>query len=194
MASHGSRIAVYQLDAKGELAHRTADYVIGEPSLYGRRNSPGYASRSEGSIMSGFAYDNVNHRLFVRDRAVNAWQPDGRILVVPIVSRKTGRLRTVTTKRPDRLIATPIGMSTHATVVKSDSNRSRTVIASPRRPGRPTPVSSAAVPLPLATRHGSAAHHFHPRDCFSISRNDLAVIKIKRCFLLTGRSGRIGKS
>ena len=34
--------------------------------------------------MSGFAYDNVNHRLFVRDRAVNAWQPDGRILVFDV--------------------------------------------------------------------------------------------------------------
>jgi len=84
VASHGSRIAVYQLDEHGELAHRTADYVIGEPSLYGRRNSPGFASRREGSIMSGFAYDNVHHRLFVRDRAVNAWQPDGRILVFDV--------------------------------------------------------------------------------------------------------------
>ncbi len=63
---------------------RTADFVIGEPSLYGRRNSPGVATRKEGSTGGGVAYDSVHHRLFVRDGSVVAWQPNGRILIFDV--------------------------------------------------------------------------------------------------------------
>ncbi len=75
---------MYQLDENGRLASRTADYVIGEASLYGRRNSPEIATRSEGSLISGIAYDNVNHRLFARDSSVIAWGPNGRLLVFDV--------------------------------------------------------------------------------------------------------------
>ena len=75
---------MYQLDENGRLASRTADYVIGETSLYGRRNSPGIATRSEGSLISGIAYDSVNHRLFARDSSVIAWHPNGRLLVFDV--------------------------------------------------------------------------------------------------------------
>ena len=69
------------MDEEGLLARHTADYVLGEPSLYGRRNSPGIATRAEGSSVGGIAYDSVHHRLFARDFSVNAWAPNGRILV-----------------------------------------------------------------------------------------------------------------
>ena len=38
-------------------------------------------TQSEGAFLNGFAYDEVYHRLFVRDSTVNAWQPRGRVLV-----------------------------------------------------------------------------------------------------------------
>ena len=79
-----SRIIVYQLDSNGLPAKRTADFAIGAPSLYGRKKSPALATRSEGSRFSGFAYDNVHHRLFVRDGSVNAWSPAGRMLVFDV--------------------------------------------------------------------------------------------------------------
>jgi DNA-binding beta-propeller fold protein YncE len=73
------------LDEEGLPASRTAEYVIGAPSRAGRgRHSPGLTTRSEGAFLNGFAYDGVNHRLFVRDSTVNAWQPRGRILVFDV--------------------------------------------------------------------------------------------------------------
>ena len=65
----------------GTLASRTADHVIGEPSLYGRRNSPGIATRSEGSLIGAVAYDSVYHRVFSADGAVIAWGANPRILI-----------------------------------------------------------------------------------------------------------------
>lgn len=63
-------------------ASRVAEYVVGAPSRYGRgRHSPGLTTQSEGAFLNGFAYDEVYHRLFVRDSTVNAWQPRGRVLV-----------------------------------------------------------------------------------------------------------------
>lgn len=69
------------MNEDGTLASRTADHVIGEPSLYGRRNSPGITTRSEGSLIGATAYDSVNHRIFSADGAVIAWGANPRILV-----------------------------------------------------------------------------------------------------------------
>lgn len=69
------------MNEDGTLASRTADHVIGEPSLYGRRNSPGIATRSEGSLIGAVAYDNVYHRVFSADGAVIAWGANPRILI-----------------------------------------------------------------------------------------------------------------
>ena len=72
------------MNEDGTLASRTAEYVIGEPSLYGRRNSPGIATRSEGSLIGAVAYDSVYHRVFSADGAVIAWGANPRILIFDV--------------------------------------------------------------------------------------------------------------
>ena len=72
------------MNEDGTLASRTADHVIGEPSLYGRRNSPGIATRSEGSLIGAVAYDSVYHRVFSADGAVIAWGANPRILIFDV--------------------------------------------------------------------------------------------------------------
>ena len=49
--------------------------------MYGRRNSPGVATRSEGSLIGAVAYDSVYHRVFSADGAVIAWGANPRILI-----------------------------------------------------------------------------------------------------------------
>jgi DNA-binding beta-propeller fold protein YncE len=52
-------------------ARRTADYAIGAPSLYARKQPVPtvVATRAAGASIGGVAYDNVNQRLIARDRA-----------------------------------------------------------------------------------------------------------------------------
>ncbi|HEY4031635.1 MAG TPA: NHL repeat-containing protein [Caulobacteraceae bacterium] len=75
---------MFQLDQGGKPTKSTADYVIGEPSLYGRKSGPEETTRSTGSRLGGYAFDEVNQRMFVRDIAVNAWAPHGRVLVYDV--------------------------------------------------------------------------------------------------------------
>lgn len=65
----GNRILVFQLDANGLPARYTADYAIGQPSRYGRKQpvTTTMASAHEGAGISGVAYDSVNDRLVAKD-------------------------------------------------------------------------------------------------------------------------------
>jgi DNA-binding beta-propeller fold protein YncE len=65
----GNRILVFQLDANGLPARYTADYAIGQPSRYGRKQpvTTTMASRREGAGINGVAYDSVYDRLIARD-------------------------------------------------------------------------------------------------------------------------------
>lgn len=65
----GNRILVFQLDANGLPARYTADYAIGQPSRYGRKQpvTTTMASRHEGAGINGVAYDSVHDRLIARD-------------------------------------------------------------------------------------------------------------------------------
>lgn len=60
---------VFQLDANGLPAKYTADFAIGQPSRYGRKQpvTTTMASAHEGAGMSGVAYDSVHDRLVARD-------------------------------------------------------------------------------------------------------------------------------
>jgi DNA-binding beta-propeller fold protein YncE len=64
-----NRILVFNLNDQGLPKKDTADYVIGEPSLYGRKQpvTTAMASRTEGAGMSGIAYDSLHDRLVARD-------------------------------------------------------------------------------------------------------------------------------
>jgi DNA-binding beta-propeller fold protein YncE len=60
---------VFQLDANGLPAKYTADYAIGQPSRYGRKQpvTTTMASAHEGAGIGGVAYDSVHDRLVARD-------------------------------------------------------------------------------------------------------------------------------
>ena len=60
---------VFQLNDQGLPVKETADYAIGEPSLYARKQplTTTMASRSEGAGLSGIAYDTVHDRIIARD-------------------------------------------------------------------------------------------------------------------------------
>lgn len=64
-----NRILVFQLNDEGLPTKETADYAIGEPSLYGRKQplTTSMASPSEGAGLSGIAYDSVHDRIVARD-------------------------------------------------------------------------------------------------------------------------------
>lgn len=73
------------MNEEGLPAKRTAEYTLGSPSLYTRgRNTPAITSRTRGARLSGYAYDDVYHRLFVRDYTEIAWDPHGRVLVFDV--------------------------------------------------------------------------------------------------------------
>jgi DNA-binding beta-propeller fold protein YncE len=61
---------VHQLDANGLPVRRVADFAIGAPSLYARKQpvTTVVATASEGAGISGVAYDKVYHRLIAKDR------------------------------------------------------------------------------------------------------------------------------
>jgi len=63
---------------------RTADYVFGHESTYGRRTSSGDVTADRLPFPGSPAVDEVNQRVFIRDRTVNAWGPGLRILVYDI--------------------------------------------------------------------------------------------------------------
>jgi DNA-binding beta-propeller fold protein YncE len=65
----GNRILVFQLDANGLPSKYTADFAIGQPSRYGRKQpvTTTMASRHEGAGMGGVAYDSVHDRLVAHD-------------------------------------------------------------------------------------------------------------------------------
>jgi DNA-binding beta-propeller fold protein YncE len=60
---------VFQLDANGLPAKYTADYAIGQPSRYGRKQpvTTTMASAHEGAGIGGVAYDSVHDRLVAKD-------------------------------------------------------------------------------------------------------------------------------
>lgn len=60
---------VFQLDANGLPARYTADYAIGQPSRYGRKQpvTTTMASAHEGAGIGGVAYDSVHDRLVAKD-------------------------------------------------------------------------------------------------------------------------------
>lgn len=60
---------VFQLDANGLPSKYTADFAIGQPSRYGRKQpvTTTMASRHEGAGMGGVAYDSVYDRLVAHD-------------------------------------------------------------------------------------------------------------------------------
>ena len=73
------RILVHQLDETGRHVGLTADHVIGQRSLQGRRRLAPVTARETGSGGS-LAYDNVYQRLFVGDSGFGG-PPGTRILV-----------------------------------------------------------------------------------------------------------------
>ncbi len=64
-----NRILVFQLNDEGLPTKETADYAIGEPSLYGRKQplTTSMASPSEGAGLGGVAYDSLHDRIIARD-------------------------------------------------------------------------------------------------------------------------------
>lgn len=77
-------LSVFQLDDDGLLLRRTADYVLGHKSIYGRRTSSGDVNVDTLPFGGTPTIDEVNQRLFIVDRTVTAWGPGQRILVFDI--------------------------------------------------------------------------------------------------------------
>ena len=77
-------ISIFQLDENGLPLRRTADYVLGHKSTYGRRTSSGDVAIDTLPFSTSPAIDELNQRLFTVDRTVNSWGPGLRILVFDI--------------------------------------------------------------------------------------------------------------
>ncbi len=77
-------ITIFQLDENGLPLRRTADYVLGHDSTYGRRASSGDVASDTLPFSTSPAVDERFQRLFAVDRTVNSWGPGLRIMVFDI--------------------------------------------------------------------------------------------------------------
>ena len=177
---------VFQLNDQGLPTKETADYAIGEPSLYARKQplTTNMASATEGAGLSGIAYDTVHDRIIARDGSrllMFDVRPDHMKNGMPAIAvfGKPNFTDRLTTGVGPKLIASVDGTvldERHQRLFISDGRNNRIMVwdIDPSHL-TPTPDPLAVIGQTDYTSKASGAgpdHLYHPGSLFYDDAND----------------------